>query len=319
MKISIGVLAVLCAISCGGEKNSSPVSPSTPVLPRVPASVVLMSGETGQPAAGATVVIAGQSLRADASGQVMVPPGVNVGAFVDLVVPGFLDRQTSLREGTTPPRLTLWPRTSPTGLDENFTAILVYTSTAEGAPIGGLGLRRIRAGTTAVYVVLSDNLLNDAASVAWHQLGADSINVATGGRLIYQLSTNPPPGAVIINASYDPTNTGCGATTRGFSSSRVSGGEITGGSIVYCVPGAPRTGTVVHEMGHSFGLLHSPNRTDLMYFSFVSGRSEIYTPREALAMRLMMDRPAGTRFPDNDRETSGATSEDFIHVIRCQG
>ncbi len=303
---------------CGGDKASPPVTPSA-ALPRVPGALVLLSGETGQPAGGAAVVIAGQSLRADAGGQVTVPGGAAPGAFMDLVAPGFLDRQTSLREGSGSPRLSLWPRVSPTGLDENFTATLVYTSTADGAPVGGQSLRRIQTGVTAAYIQLSANLLGDAESVAWHQLAADSINVATGGRVIYQLSSNPPPGSVIFNVSYDPGNAGCGDRVRGFSSSRVSGGEITGGAIVYCASDAPRSGTVVHELGHSFGLFHSPNRSDVMYFSFVSGRSDVYTPREALAMRLMMDRTAGTRFPDNDRETSGATSQDGIHVIRCAG
>ena len=310
------LVAVTCG--CGGGKSASPVSPSTPP-PRVPASLVVISGETGQPAGGATVVIAGQNLRADASGQITVPPSSPIGAFVDLIAPGFLDRQTSLREGSAPPRLSLWPRLSPSGLDENFTATLVYTSTADGAPTGGQVLRRLRPVTTAVYVVLSSSLLNDSESVGWHQLAADSINVATGGRVIYQLSANPPPGAIVVNVSYDPANSGCGERVRGFSSTRLTGGEIVGGTIVYCASDAPRSGTVVHEMGHSFGLFHSPNRTDVMYFSFVSGRSDVYTPREALAMRLMLDRPSGTRFPDNDRETSGATVEDGVQIIRCAG
>jgi hypothetical protein len=309
----------LCSVGCGGDKASSPVAPTAPPPSRVPAALVVLSGETGQPAGGATVVIAGQNLRTDAAGQAPVPAGSLAGAFVDLVASGFLDRQTSLREGSAPPRLLLWPRVSSTGMDEHFSATLVYTATSEGSPVGGQPLRRIRAGVTAAYIQLSENLRNDPESVAWHQLAADSINVATGGRVIYQLSVSPPSGAVIFNVSYDPANSGCSARVRGFASSRLSGGEITGGTIVYCAADAPRSGTVVHELGHTFGLFHSPNRTDVMYSAFVSGRSDVYTPREALAMRLMMDRAAGTRFPDNDRETSGATSLSGDHVIRCAG
>ena len=122
----------------------------------------------------------------------------------------------------------------------------------------------------------------------------------------------------MIDVSYDPANPGC-TGARGFSSVRLSAGEIQGGTIVYCVPDAPRASTVVHELGHSFGLLHSPDRTDVMYFSFASGRSEVFTLKEALAMRLMMDRPPGTRFPDNDRETAGIAAGDGVQTIRCAG
>lgn len=306
--------------ACGG-KTPAPVAPTAAPTPRAPATLVVVSGETGQPVSGASVVIAGQTLRADASGQVAVPSTSSVGAFVDLVSPGFLDRQTLLREGAAPPRVTLWPSTSlASGLDQHFTATLVYTSTSDGSLIGGQAMRRIRAGTTAVYVVLSANLQSDAESVSWHQLGADSIVAATGGKVIYQLSASPPAGATVINVSYDPSNAGCTGTVRGFSSARTAGGEIVGGTIVYCAADAPRSGTVVHELGHSFGLFHSPNRQDVMFPTFVSGRSEVYTPREALAMRLMMDRAAGTRFPDNDRETNGVGAlADGVHVIRCAG
>ena len=166
-------------------------------------------------------MIAGQSLRADAQGQVGVPAGSAVGAFVDLIAPGFLDRQTSLRAGGSPFRISLWPRTSAAGLNENFTATLVYTSTADGATVGGLSLRRHRPGSTAVYVVLSPALRGDAESVAWHQLGSDSINVATNGKIIYRLSTDPPAGATVIDVSYDPANPGC-TGARGFSSVRLA-------------------------------------------------------------------------------------------------
>lgn len=266
-------------------------------------------------------MIAGQSLRADAQGQVSVPPSTAFGAFVDLISPGFFDRQTSLRLGSGAARISLWPKNGPSGMDENFTATLVYTSTADGATVGGQSLRRLRAGTPAVYVTLAPSLLADSESVAWHQLAADSITVATSGRVIYRLSSEPPAGAIVMNVSYEPGNPGCGDRVRAFTSVRLAAGEIVSGTIVYCVSDAPRSGTVVHELGHSFGFFHSPDRTDVMYFSFVSGRSEVYTPKEALAMRLMMDRAAGTRFPDNDRDTSGITAhgDDGVQVIRCAG
>lgn len=317
--VALALSFVLAA--CGGEQRPSPVSPTTPSVPMPPSTLALVSGETGEPVGGATVVIGGQNLRADSQGQVGVPGGSALGTFVDLVSPAFLDRQTVLREGSGPLRLSLWPRMTPSGMDENFTATLVYTSTVDGALVGGQALRRHRPSVTAVYLALSAALRADSESVAWHQLAADSINVAVGGKVVYQLSTAPPAGAVVVDASYDPSNAGCAGGSRGFASLRLSAGEILGGTIVYCAADAPRSPTVVHELGHSFGLFHSPDRSDLMYFSFVRGRSEVFTAKETLAMRLMLDRPSGTRYPDNDRSTSGAAvrGQDGLVEIRCSG
>jgi hypothetical protein len=321
LALTLGIGASLLVPGCGGG-GSSPSGPSAPVGPPTPSGLVLVSGETGQPIGGARVTIAGQSLTADAQGAVAVPTGTAVGALLDLVAPGFLDRQTVVRSSSGATRLALWPRTSATGLNEHFTATLVYTTTSDGAPIGGQSMRRHRPGSSVVHVVLSASLLADPDSVFWHQLAADSISAATGGRVVYRLSTERPIGATVIDVSYDPANTGCSDLVRGFSTTRTSGGEIQSGSIVYCVQDATRTSTVVHELGHSFGLYHSPDPGDVMYFQFVRGRAEVYTPKEALAMRLMMDRASGTRFPDNDRETTGLTAvtdDDGAHTIRCRG
>lgn len=310
------LLAGLEGVSCGSGR-STPSSPSAVTPPSAPSSFKIVSGETGQPVGGATVVVAGQSLRSDAQGIVSLPAGSSTGALVDLVASGFLDRQTLLREGSAT-ALSLWPRNTASGMDENFTATLVYTSTADGSVTGAVSMIRHRPTTTAVTVVLSPELAADAESLRWHQLAADSLNTAVEGKLIYRVTTERPTAGVVIDVTYDPSNSGCAGGVRGFASRRTSAGEITGGSVVYCASDAPRSGTVVHELGHTFGLGHSPDTRDVMYFSFVRGRSDVYTPKEALAMKLMMARPPATKYPDNDRETSGASVEDGVQVIRCR-
>lgn len=306
----------VCFQGCGRRESTSFTQPSSPPAPAGPSQFTVVSGETGLPVGGAAVVFAGQNLRTDAQGVVNVPVGGAEGALVDIVAPGFLDRQTLFRTAGRP-LLTLWPRTSPLGMDENFTAVLVYTATSDGAVTGGRTLSRHRASTTQVFLVLSANLAQDPEAVRWHQLAADSLNTAVEGRLIYRVVTDRPASGVVVDISYDPSNPGCGSF-RAFTSWRASAGEITGATIVYCVSDAQRSGTVVHEIGHTFGLAHSPDPRDVMYFSFVRGRSDTFTPKEALAMKLMMGRSAGTRFPDNDRETSGLSAAEIENTIRCR-
>lgn len=305
--------SAFCIAACGGGR--APVAGPTPVAtPKAPSSFRVVSGETGQPVGGASVVIAGQTLRADAQGVVAVPATVTPGALVDVVASGYLDRQTLLREGTSAD-VALWPTVSPSGMDENFTAQLVYTSTADNAPVGGLSLLRHRPGTTAVTIVLSAELAADAEAVRWHQLAADSLNVATNGKIAHRVSAERPTAGIVIDVAYDPANAGCSSRVRAFANRRSSAGEITGGSIVYCASDSPRSGTVVHEMGHTFGVGHSPDPRDVMYFSFVRGRSEVYTAKEALALKLMLGRPPANRYPDNDRDTSGIAMDGEQTII----
>jgi hypothetical protein len=311
----IAVGTVLTCAGCGGSSGSSPSStPPTPV-DFVPTRLTVVSGETGAAIANARVVISGQSQQTDASGGVAVPAGLGRGAFIDIVAPGFLDRQTALRGTEIPSRLTLWPRTSPVGLDENLTAVLAFTRTQAGAPVGGASMLRQATGLTQVHVRLSAALLADPEAVRWHEFAVGSINEANGGTLIYQLSANPPLSATVIDVSYDPASASCPGA-RGFTNWRLSGSTITSASVVYCVPDGPRSATVVHELGHTFGLQHSPSPPDVMFGTFVSSRAETFTPRERLLMRLMLQRTPGTLFPDNDRDTTGATSI-RTETIRC--
>jgi hypothetical protein len=52
-----------------------------------------------------------------------------------------------------------------------------------------------------------------------------------------------------------------------------------------------------------------------MFFQFGSRRATTLGPRESLVMRLMLDRPPGNRYPDNDRTaTASSTRTETVTV-----
>jgi hypothetical protein len=265
-----------------------------------------VSGETGQPVAGASVTVAGRGLTSDASGRVALPERPATGALVDVVAAGFLDRQTLFRTGTT--RLSLWPRRSANGLDEDFTADVVYTSAAAAAPVVGESpLERLRPGVALATLVASAQILGDPAALGALEGAAGQVGVATQGAIVYQVSGANPGGGTSFEVAVDPDDDLCrSGRTRAFFRGRFVGDEIVGGRIVFCTLSTARSATAAHEVGHSLGLQHSRSASDLMYGTFVRGRATSLTPRESLAVRLMLERRGGNRFPDNDRGVSVA-------------
>lgn len=102
----------------------------------------------------------------------------------------------------------------------------------------------------------------------------------------------------------------------GYEQSYTRNGEIARAVIVYCDYKVARTPTVSHELGHTFGLFHSPDKGELMY-AYYNGHGGVdFSARESLEMRLMLQRPAGNVFPDDDRAAAAAAGE-RIYVTRC--
>src|SRR5262249_41514884 len=98
------------------NKPAGPVGSSLPVLP-------FSSGENQQPVGAAKVTVDGRTYVTGGSGQVAVDRGSRE---VDVQAPGFLERRASFSGD----RFSLWPQLSPTGLDVEFTARVVYNCTA---------------------------------------------------------------------------------------------------------------------------------------------------------------------------------------------
>jgi hypothetical protein len=277
--------------------------------------VTALSGETGAPVAGARFVVGGRTYVADGGGVASLTEAADFGSLVDVQAPGFLDRQTLLRsaDGT---RFVLWPRTTVTGLSETYTGSLVYTqASATPPPVGATPLRRHRLGTTQIVIVLSADLRQDVRARAAHQDAVATLNAAHAGRLSYVLASESPTAGVVFEVRVDPADPQCQGLTRAYTSLSLSGQEITGGRMVYCTPDTAETPTAAHELGHTAGLQHSPDPAELMGAVFVRGRSDQLGVRETLALKLMSERRAGNRFPDNDRDL--AQSGERTVTITC--
>jgi hypothetical protein len=306
-KTAVSAILVLLLSGCGGSP-AVPVVP-TPVDPSIPVGTVFtfVFGDTQSPVAGATVTLAGRPYMTDASGRIQLQEKVLPDALIDVMGPNVLDRISRLRSNTVN-RFVIWPRETPSGLNLHYTANLVYTAgTAEPPPVGSTPLLRLRSGTTQVVVVPSAEIQADDEAMRMHELAVERLTAASGGAVRYVLASSRPASGVVVEDRIDPSDPGCVARRiRGQTSWQVSASyEVVGASILYCGIDIARTGTVVHELGHSFGLHHSPDAVDVMGIPYTRQRATDFGPRETVTMRLILERRGGNRFPDNDRELAG--------------
>ncbi len=291
--------------------------------------VALHSGETGQPVVGAVMVLSGyapdgpvsRTYTSDAAGQIVLERAVYISPApqLDITAAGFLTRATLLRSDET--TLTLWPATSPTGADEQFSATIAYSLAACPAVNSGQSpLRKISASVDTVYVSLADNLL-DQGALAAHETAIVRLNDALAGALRYELTAEPPAGAVSFVAHLDPEHATCTAgpePLRAAASLTFANGNISGGRLSYCNAASARSvPLVLHELGHTLGLYHSASTSDVMYCS--GGRPNRFSAREEVVIRLARQRRTGNRWPDNDRLTSAplAVEASRTEVIAC--
>lgn len=307
------VFLALFAHACGGGGGRSPTTPLLPTPdPGFPAGTAftVVSAETDAPVAGARVVIGGRTYTTDGAGRVALQERAEIGALVDVIAPGFLDRQTSLRSRTNS-AFSLWPKDSPTGLDEDFTARIVYsTASGEVAVVADQPLNRLREGTRAVSIVPSRELLADERALSTHQEAAARVTAASGNQVVYSVAADAPAGTIRFDTRVDPSDSECTSRNiRAFVSRTVRSGETVGGSVVFCTLAAAYASTVTHELGHTFGLQHSPDGGEVMGPAFSPRRASDFGQRESLVMHLLLRRRAGNRYPDNDRSaTAGARS-----------
>lgn len=299
MRWLLAPLVLVVGVACHSAR--SPVSPAAPE--EHSGSLTFVSGETQQPVAGAHVLVGGQVYSTDASGQVIVDAPASA---LDVEAPGFLLREAPLA----PTRFTLWPRVSPTGLDEEATGRMVYGCTEPGCPTGGDPLVRMTA--RSAVIVPSAALLADEQATSALQEGARLLSAATEGALTLSVSGAGLAGVgPTVTAALDSNDPAILAQRAGAVTRRELNGnsEIVRASVVFRnLDLARRLPLVLHELGHTFGLGHSPRVGDMMWNGpEIYGQFD-YSPRERLAMALMLQRAPGNRYPDVDVRVASVRS-----------
>ncbi len=301
MRVVAAVAAVLGAgLACSpGSNDRSPLLQSG-------APLLLVSGDDDQPVPGATVVVGGRRYVSDAGGRVELDPLLD--GDVDVAATNFLVRETALPSGRT---LTLWP-TSP-GYPEDYIRHLLYKDAAgtraEPSLSADAPLRRVMAAL--VLVVPDAALWEDGTARAAHERAVSLLNEATAGHVRFELRRSATSG-VIFRAYVDGTATAAGALTY----RDLVRNEITGGRIAYANLGAARSERfVAHELGHALGLQHSIRPRDLMYFSAPQAAAADFSEQERLSIRLLLQRRAGNRYPDNDRTVSLSADRSATSVV----
>ena len=302
-------LVVALTVAC----HHGVTSPSPTASTGSPGAVTLVSGETGLPVAGARVSVSGQAYTSDPAGLVVL---ASASAELDIEATGYLERQTAVSSN----RLTLWPRLSPTGLDEEATARIVYGCGAAGCTTGAEVLVRLPRGTAVL--VPSAEIQADPGAMQVLEEGARRLSEATLGNVAFELATAPRPDAVSVPVSVDLRDPvilaqGAGAVTR----RELSGAsEIVRASVAFrSLDLVRRLPLVQHELGHVFGLAHSGRASDIMWTGPEIYSLGDYSARERLAIGLMLQRVPGNRLPDDDRAalTARTTALPRISVIAC--
>ena len=310
------VCTIAVALAATGCQHESITTASTSVDSSGPSAVEILHGgttvsfvsaETGGAVLNVNVRIGGASYTTSGAGVIRLASAVTLPVSLEAASPDYLLRETVIRSAADL-RVSLWPRSSATGLDETLTRAVVYTDAATGSAV-----RLRRPQGTRVTIVPDALVWEDVGALAAHRAAAQALGDATRRAVLFEVREDAGSGMVVrtIVDPNDPAMAGRSALAY----RTTAGNNITGGKIAFLSLDVARMSTVVtHELAHTFGLEHSNDPADLMYP--VVAASKTLTARERLVIELMLLRRPGNQFPDNDRDGVAAQGE-RVERIAC--
>ena len=271
-----------------GTTAQDPVEPSTTTGSVVTSSLTFTSTVTGNPVAGARVVVAGTAYTTGADGTIALSTPAALGATIDASAPGFLERVTAFASVSA---FTLWE--IPAGADVSYVRQLAYNRAGTAEVLW-------RPTAAAMFLQLTGELASDPAVRAAHVQAAAMATAVTGQRVTVQVGS-PAAAAVTFTLLLNPTSAGPPTTYV-----TQSGGTIQGGRVEYASVAAARDARVIaHEIGHMLGFGHAP--FGLMCPSGCG--VDNFGPLEQQVFVSMWQRTPGTAALDNDRRLLTGSSE----------
>jgi hypothetical protein len=317
-RILLNVLVLACAAmgGCGGGDAPTPTGATPPAVapPAFPAGTVLylLSGYDGTPVAGADVRVGTTAFRSDPSGRVVLSQGATPGVTLEVTAQDFLPRRTLLSRADDL-AVFLWPaEVRRIGLDEDMTKFLLHEWLGGS---GGLStMRRVGPATKEILLWPDDALREDSRAMT--ALATAVERLAATFELRFTVVDHQPAGGFVVVIHLGTLTTPCVscASYRTSNSIEIIGGEVYIGAI-----GARNPGLWIHEIGHVLGLFHSPrNGLDVMAQS-PPNQPPDFSDLELVTIRMMMRRPPGKLFPDDDTNVSrsGRSSPDREGFIVC--
>jgi hypothetical protein len=302
-RIGLNALVLACAAmgGCGGDAptptGAIPPAVAPPVFPA--GSVLsLLSGYDGTPVAGADVRVGAIAYRSDVSGRVVLPEGATPGVTLEIAAQDFLPRRTLLSRAEDL-AVVLWPaEVRRIGLDQEMTKLLLHEWLDARGPLNPM--RRVRTGTTEILLWPDDTLRADPRAMT--ALGTAVERLAATFELRFRVVDREPAGGFVIVIRQGTLATpciSCAFTRTGSNSSEVVGGDVYIGS-----SGMLHPGVWVHEVGHVLGLNHSPRRGLDVMAQAPPIQPPDFSELELVTVRMMLRRPPGKLFPDDDAEVS---------------